>query len=109
MAISTQVFKLEKKTFSPDGDGFEDFLSLNYHFDSNGYAATIRVFNDKGKLVKTLMNNGLMDTEGIVKWEGDTDEGLKIRAGIHILAIEWISPKGKVQREKLACIVAGRL
>lgn len=109
VAISTEVFTLEKKTFSPDGDGFEDFLSLNYHFDSDGYAATIRIFNDKGKLVKTLINNELMDTEGVVKWEGDTDEVLKIRAGIHILAIEWISPKGKVQREKLACIVAGRL
>lgn len=109
VAISTEVFTLEKKTFSPDGDGFEDFLSLNYHFDSDGYAATIRIFNNKGKLVKTLMNNELMDIEGIIKWEGDTDEGLKIRTGIHILAIEWISPKGKVQREKLACIVAGRL
>ncbi len=109
VATSSQVFSLEKKTFSPDGDGFEDFLSLNYHFDKGGYAASIFIFNDKGKLVKKLKDNELLNVEGTIKWEGDTDEGLKIRVGIYILAIEWISPTGQVNREKLACVVSGRL
>ena len=108
-ATSKQVFALEKKTFSPDGDGFEDFLSLNYHFDKVGYLATIRIFNDKGKLVKTLINNTSMSVEGSIIWEGDTEESLKTRAGIYILAIEWVSPNGEVQRAKLPCVVTGRL
>jgi hypothetical protein len=106
---SKQVFVLEKKKFSPDGDGFEDYLSLKYNFDDNGYVATIRIFNDKGKLVKTLKNNELLEIKGEIIWHGDMDEILKSRAGIYILAIEWVSPKGKVQREKLACVLTGRL
>ena len=103
------VFALEKKSFSPDEDGFEDFLRLNYRFDKAGFTATIRIFDDKGRLVKTLINNTLLSTEGTLKWEGDTDEGLKTRQGIYIIVIEWISPTGKVDRLKLACVVAGRL
>ena len=103
------VFALEKKSFSPDEDGFEDFLRLNYRFDKAGFTATIRIFDDKGRLVKTLINNTLLSTEGMLKWEGDTDEGLKTRHGIYIIAIEWISTTGKVDRMKLACVVAGRL
>ncbi len=109
VAASNHVFSLEKKTFSPDSDGFEDFLSLSYHFDKGGYLASIFIFNDKGKLVKKLKDNELLSVEGTVKWEGDTDESLPTRVGIYVIAIEWISPTGQVQREKLACVVSGRL
>ena len=109
MSEPKSIFALEKKSFSPDEDGFEDFLRLNYRFDKAGYVATIRIFDDKGRLVKTLINNTLLSTEGTLKWEGDTDEGLKTRQGIYIIAIEWISTTGKVDRMKLACVVAGRL
>ena len=111
-SVSTQsnrVFELEKKTFSPDGDGFDDFLILNYRFDKGGYAASIFIFDDKGKLVKILIKNMLLAAEGSINWQGDTDEGLQTRQGIYIVVIEWISPTGKVEREKLACIVSGRL
>ena len=58
------VFTLEKKTFSPGPDGFEDFLILNYRFDKDGYAASVFIFDDKGKRIKTLVNNELLDTQG---------------------------------------------
>lgn len=109
VAASSQIFSLEKKTFSPDSDGFEDFLSINYQFDKGGYSASIFIFNDKGKLVKKLINNELLNVEGTLKWEGDTDEGLKARQGIYIVSFEWVSPTGQLKREKLACVVSGRL
>ncbi len=105
---TNQVFSLQKKTFSPDSDGFEDFLSLNYRFDKGGYSATIHIFTDKGKLVKTLIPNGSLNTEGSIIWEGDTDEGQTARAGIYILSIEWVHKNGQVQRTKLPCVLTGR-
>jgi hypothetical protein len=107
--VSKNVFQLEKKTFSPDGDGFEDFLLLNYQLDKAGYVASIRIFDDKGRLVKTLVNNELLETEGSLKWAGDTSEGLKTRLGIYVVAIELTSPTGKVENMKLACVVATRM
>ena len=106
---SKSIFELEKKSFSPDGDGFDDFLRLNYRFDKAGYSASIRIFDDKGRLIKTLINNELLNTEGFLNWEGDTDEGLKIRIGIYIVFIEWLNPQGQVERMKLACVVSGRM
>jgi hypothetical protein len=106
---TNQVFVLERKVFSPDMDGFEDYLNIDYHFDKSGYLATIRIFDDKGKWVKTLIDNASMGLNGQIQWDGDTDEGLKIRTGIYILAIEWVHPKGQVQRAKLPCVVTGRL
>lgn len=105
---SSHIFTLEKKTFSPDGDGFDDFLILNYNFDKAGISASIYIFDDKGKPVKTLIKNVLLATAGNINWEGDTDEGLKARQGVYIVIVEWISPTGQVDREKIACIVSGR-
>ena len=108
-AQSRRVFELEKKTFSPDNDGFDDFLVLNYRFDKGGFAASIYIFDDKGKPIKTLIKNTLLETEGNINWQGDTDEGLQTRQGVYIIVIEWVSPMGQVERQKLACVVAGRL
>ncbi|MBL7818707.1 MAG: lamin tail domain-containing protein [Saprospiraceae bacterium] len=106
---SKQFFTLQRKKISPDSDGFEDFLSLNYRFDKTGYSATITIFDDKGRRVKSLRHNDTLGTEGSIEWDGETEENTKARIGIYILLIEWVGPKGETGREKLPFIVAGRL
>jgi hypothetical protein len=99
-------FELEPKTFSPDQDGREDFLSIFYKLDKDGYLATIRVFDSKGIEVKSILKNELLSQEGILKWEGNTDNGSIAPLGIYILIFEITHPEGTSKRFQKTCVLA---
>ena len=107
--VSSVTFELQKEVFSPDNDGFEDVLYINYRMDEPGFVATIRVFDRYGRLVRTLTNNLLLGTTGTIAWDGITDDRAKARIGPHIIYIESFRPEGRVETFKIPCIVAGRL
>lgn len=108
-SISTEKFWLEKTTFSPDSDGFEDVLVLNYELKSPDFVATIRIFDSEGRQIKTLINNQLLGKQGMIKWEGTTEEETKGRIGIYILHIQLFNPNGVVETLQKTCVLAGKL
>lgn len=102
-------FEFDNEVFSPDNDGFEDILSLNYSLEAPGYAATIEIYDRSGRLLKTLENNLLLATSGTITWDGVTDDNIKARIGPHIFVITLFNLDGTTETNKLPCIVAGRL
>ena len=104
-----EIFSIPNKTLSPDGDGFEDFLLINYKTREPGFLTNIRIFDSKGRAIKNLVSNELLGAEGNFKWDGDTDTGKKARLGIYIVWIEYFNPEGEVNRLKKTCVIAGRL
>jgi hypothetical protein len=100
---------LEEAKFSPDGDGFQDVLLLPYQTDKPGYLANIIVFDVNGRQVKRLARNESLAAEGILKWDGTTDELLKARVGVYVIWIELFEPDGGKVLQKLSCVLAGRL
>lgn len=103
------IFSIAEPKFSPDGDGYQDFLAINYQLDKAGYTAKVRFFDADGRLVKTLANNELLGSEGFLRWDGDTDDGQKARIGIYIVALQLFNPDGTVKEFKKTCVVAGKL
>jgi Lamin Tail Domain len=97
---SEDVFTIPKPTFSPDDDGFEDYLLLNYKLDKTGALAKVSIYDLKGHLVKKWVDNEPLATEGALKWDGETDEKIKASIGIYIVYIELILPTGDVQAFK---------
>jgi len=102
-------FSIAEKTFSPDEDGFRDFLLIDYSFEMQGYIATVNIYDAKGRLVKTLFENELLGQEGSLKWNGITDEGRKAKIGIYIILAEIFSPTKEAMQFKSTCVVAGKL
>ena len=102
-------FEFENEIFSPDNDGFEDVLNLNYSLESPGYVATIEIYDRSGRLLKTLENNLLLAASGTISWDGVTDDGIKARIGPHIYVISLFNLNGNTEIIKIPCIVAGRL
>lgn len=102
-------FSITEKTFSPDEDGFKDFLLIDYAFKTQGYIATVNIYDAKGRLIKTLLKNELLGQEGSLKWNGITDEGRKARIGIYIILAEIFSPTKEAMQFKSTCVVAGQL
>lgn len=106
---ATSLISLPNKTFSPDGDGFEDFLLMEYHADQAGLTANVRIFDANGRLVKKLIQNELLASNGSFKWDGLLEDQTKARIGIYVIWIELFSADGAVRREKQTCVLAGKL
>jgi len=98
---------LANNTFSPDGDGNEDVLTFTYAVDKVGYAMNARVFDAAGREVRNLVTNLLLASEGVLKWDGATNDGSRARVGIYVLWVELVHPEGDVERIKLPCVLAG--
>lgn len=98
---------LSPNPFSPDHDGFQDELSINYHFDEPDYLLRIRIFDRYGRIVRHLVNNKIAGSEGAVIWNGLKDNGTKSRIGIYIIFIQaYNSSHGGDQTFKKEAVIA---
>ncbi|WP_439881240.1 lamin tail domain-containing protein [Pontibacter sp. MBLB2868] len=104
-----RVFSIEPVVFSPDGDGFEDFTTINYHTDKTGLVATITVFDAQGREVRKLVRNELLAADGFFQWNGLRDDGTKANIGYYLFYIELFGLNGEKDRYKERVVVAGRL
>lgn len=104
-----ETITIYPEAFSPDNDGYNDFLHIYYRFDKPGWTATIRIFDAGGRPIRTLISNELLATEGVLSWDGFDDHGIKARIGIHIIFIDLFSPEGDIKKYKRSCVVAGKI
>jgi hypothetical protein len=100
---------LSPEAFSPDNDGYNDVLTINYSFDTPGTIANVRIYDSRGREIRNLVKNELLGTKGYFVWDGFTDDKLKARIGIYIVYFEVFSEKGEVKKYKKPCVVAGKL
>ncbi len=106
VSAANDIFTLAHNSFSPDEDGFQDYLLLDYQVDKAGYFANISIFNIEGSLVKKLTINELLSTKGQIKWGGETDDNQKAAIGAYIIYFELTSPDGEIKKLKKVCILA---
>ncbi len=101
--------QLLSKTFSPDLDGFEDELLVDYQFNGGVALATINIYTDKGVLVRRLLKNQSIAHKGRFSWDGLNDGGQLCRPGIYVLVFDVFDLNGKTKRYKNACVLAVKL
>ncbi|MEM8583974.1 MAG: Ig-like domain-containing protein [Bacteroidota bacterium] len=94
-------FSLPERTFSPDGDSFQDVLRMDYQTPAAGWLARVRIYDGRGRLVRTLRRVELLAGQGNLLWDGATDEGILARTGAYILLIELFEPSGSTRTERL--------
>ncbi|WP_169719410.1 lamin tail domain-containing protein [Olivibacter sitiensis] len=99
---------LTSRTVSPDDDGFEDKLELNYVWDKEGVMANVWIYDDKGNVVKELGHAYSMGTEGIIVWDGFTYRSERAKMGLYILHLETYHIDGWRKVYKFSFAVAYR-
>jgi hypothetical protein len=96
--------------FSPDNDDFEDFTIINYNLTQATAQVRIKIFDSKGRLVRTLLNNQASGQNGSVIFDGLDDEGKALRIGIYIIFLEALNDNsGVVETLKTVVVVARKL
>jgi hypothetical protein len=95
--------------FSPDDDGFEDNLFINYTLDAPDYLLRVRIFDRYGREVRELANNQQAGFEGSLIWDGLTDDRKKNRVGIYIVLFEAYNSANGSDRTFKETIVLARM
>ena len=106
-AGGNQELTVTPEVFTPDDDGQQDFVALNYHLDAPGYAASVTVYDALGRLTRRLTRNETLPTNGFIQWDGIDDKGHKAAVGYYILLVELFRPSSGEKREYKKTVVLG--
>ena len=83
-----EVF-LTKEVFSPNGDGTDDVLAINYNFNFTGANARAHIFDPNGRKIRVLQQNFLPGTtEGTLFWDGRDEDNQKAAIGMYAIVFE---------------------
>ncbi|MCE9537822.1 MAG: lamin tail domain-containing protein [Bacteroidetes bacterium] len=103
------AIEITPEVFSPDEDGFNDIVNINYHFDTPGFVGNITIYDSKGRIVRYLVRSELLGLKGTYSWDGITGDREKARIGIYIIFFEVFDLSGNVKQYKKTCVVAGKI
>jgi len=108
-SINENMISLSPQTFSPDLDGHNDFLQIDYTLEKSGFVATIIVLDDKGRRIKEITNNSSLDQNGFFTWDGTKDDDSLADIGIYLVFVELFDLDGNLYNIKKTCVLAKRL
>lgn len=97
---------IDRNVLSPDNDGTDDQLYINYSFDNIGYVADVYIFNKNGYPVRHLVNNQTISDKGFWTWDGLDDNNFKVNIGIYAVIVKIFDLDGNVHVYKKACVVS---
>lgn len=85
---------------SPNGDGYEDNMILNYQLPLPGFLATVSIFDSEGNYLYTPLNNVLLNRKG--EWIIDLMNNTRlIKPGNYPVLIECWNKNGQRIHQKL--------
>lgn len=105
VVVATDAIQVEPEIFSPNRPG-QDFSKINYRFTKPGFAASVKILDQQGRLVKELANNETLGYEGFFRWDGDQDNGNKARLGYYVVWMEVFDADGAVKTFRERVILA---
>jgi hypothetical protein len=103
---SESEISLESEVFSPDSDGIDDRLIINYAFEEAGSVVNMAVYNSNGRFITWLAQNTSIGAEGVFFWDGLDNKNLRCPIGIYIIYAEIYSPFGTSKVYKIPCVLS---
>ncbi|HSF46718.1 MAG TPA: lamin tail domain-containing protein [Chitinophagaceae bacterium] len=92
------AISLSSKVFSPDMDGRDDFLLINYQFPKPGNVAYVSVFDSQGRMVSTIATASLCGISGHFRWDGLNNYSTLAPRGVYIILTEIFDLQGKTKK-----------
>ncbi len=96
---------LSSSRITPDNDGNEDVLAIQFNLTGNGNVISLSVFDETGSYVRKIASNMLMGAEGSLIWDGTAADGSPVKNGIYIILISLYDDTGKIKSWKKVCTV----
>ena len=77
---------------------FTSSTSISYHVPTSGAAATVRLYDAAGRLVKTLAEGAMPAGTHVLTWDGTDESGRRVAAGVYFCKVDVL---GHDARKKL--------
>ena len=106
--ITSDAVSVEPEIFSPDNDGFDDILNINYTMANPGFVGSVTIFDANGRIIRSLVQNELLAAAGTISWDGLNNKREKARIGIYIVYFEVFDLEGNISGVKKTCVVASK-
>jgi hypothetical protein len=97
------------KVFSPDNDGRDDILTIQYKTTEPGYVANINIYDANGRPVKTLVSNAILGLQGSWNWDGLDNKKMKLPVGTYVILTDLFNLRGKKETFKNVIVLARNL
>ena len=102
-------FTFVSSTFSPDQDGYQDFLTIVFQTTLLDGIVSINIYDAVGRLIRKLTRNQTIGSNSLIQWDGTNDDGEVQRVGTYIVTLEFFNPEGEVRSFKEVCVLAQKL
>jgi hypothetical protein len=99
---------LSSTKITPDNDGHEDILVIDFTLKGLGNVISIEVFDETGRFVKRLTDNLFAGQKATIIWNGTDEDEKLVSTGIYILLITVFDDIGKSEKLKKVCTVIRR-
>lgn len=93
-------FKPTKRIFAPNTMHSDSRLTIEYETNMQNPLCNLYIYNEKGILVKRLLNNQSLATKGQITWDGSDDRNHPSPSGIYIYTSEIYNHMGDTQSFK---------
>lgn len=108
--VTNGTFSFTSETISPDNDGVEDVLQVNYEMAESGYIGNFTIYDDRGRKIATVFESELLASRGTFTWDGVRDDNTKASIGLYVAVFEAFNiDGGSVFSQKKAFVVGGKL
>ncbi len=101
-AVPEGTFALASERISPDGDGFEDLLRLDYSFGEAGVLARFDIVDLLGRPVLESNQDTSPGISGTWTWDGVDSDGEIVEVGTYVLRVTYFSPDTPREVENIA-------
>ena len=108
-AGKTGHFNISPGLFSPDNDGYQDLVSINYGLQKSACTGNITIYDDDGRLIRELVTNEILDAEGFYTWNGLDGNNQKAGVGYYMVVFEYICSDGGYGKERASVVLAHRM
>lgn len=102
------AFVLSSTLVSPDGDGYQDEITISYQLDDSYLYANVDLYDLRGNPVRHLLSNALLGTHGEWTWDGRGENGTSLPQGRYILYVNLYDMHGTRQVIKKTISVVRR-
>ena len=101
-------FTVTNRQFSPNEDGYKDFLALNFLLISGEEIGSVWIYDLEGREITRLIDNESLGTSTIVQWDGRTSESLLAEMGIYVIFVQLWDAMGNVRQYQETCALVKR-
>ncbi len=98
--VGQRSLLLRPKWISPNNDGMDDVLILEYNFDVPGNVLQAFIYDARGAMVKRWLRTALCGRRGMFYWDGMLDSGKRAGYGVYVLYVEYFNGNGEVRKSK---------